>query len=171
MKKRGQVWVETVTYTLVAFVLIGLILAFVKPKIDELQDKALMEQSLNVLKQIDSVISEVYQEGTGNKRLVEVLLKKGELTVDSEKDSILFEFTGRYQYSEPGQNYSESSFDIRTTKVGSNYKVEMEKKYANFNITYADKDMKKVFGGSTTPYKLFISNNGGSSQIIDFSVQ
>jgi len=43
-KKKGQVWIETVTYTLIAFVLIGLILAFVKPKIDELQDKALIDR-------------------------------------------------------------------------------------------------------------------------------
>ena len=32
MKKEGQVWVETVVYTLIAFVLIGLVLSFAKPK-------------------------------------------------------------------------------------------------------------------------------------------
>src|SRR3989344_6810533 len=164
MKKQGQVWVETVTYTLVAFVLIGLILAFVKPKIDELQDKALIEQSLNVLKQVDSIINEVYQDGVGNKRLVEVLLKKGELTVDSGNDSLLFEFTGRYEYSEHGQNYSESSFNIRTEKIGSSYKVTIGKNYPNFNISYADKNLKKVFPRSSAPYRIFITNKGGASQ-------
>ena len=38
-KKRGQVWVETVIYTLIALALIGTVLAFVKPKVEEMQDK------------------------------------------------------------------------------------------------------------------------------------
>ena len=56
MKKRGQVWIETVTYTLVAFVLIGLVLSFVKPKIEELQDQAIIEQSTSMIKEIDSIL-------------------------------------------------------------------------------------------------------------------
>ena len=50
--KRGQIWVETMVYTLIAFALIGLVLAFVKPKIQETQDKAIIEQSVNILKDI-----------------------------------------------------------------------------------------------------------------------
>ena len=50
-KKNGQVWVETVIYTLIAFSLIAAVLAFVKPKIDELQDKAIIEQSIGMIKE------------------------------------------------------------------------------------------------------------------------
>lgn len=171
MKKKGQVWVETVTYTLVAFVLIGLILAFVKPKIDELQDKALIEQSMNVMRQIDSVINEVYEDGTGNKRLIEILIKKGNLIIDSENDSLKFEFEGNYQYSEVGQNYSESSFSILTTQNGPLYKILIEKNYPNFNITYSERDSSRTFGGSSSPYGIFISNKGGPTQTIDFEVR
>ena len=171
MKKKGQVWVETVTYTLVAFVLIGLVLAFVKPRIDELQDKALIEQSLGVLKKIDSIISEVYLEGPGNKRLVEVVLKKGEISINSESDTLNFEFEGNYQYSEPGTNYKEGSFEILTTKIGPLYKVEISKSYPDFNITYEDKDIPKVLPESSVPYRVFIANRGGASQAIDFSLE
>ncbi|MBU2612794.1 MAG: hypothetical protein KKB62_03680, partial [Nanoarchaeota archaeon] len=76
-KKKGQIWIETVTYTLVAFVLIALILAFVKPKIDQLQDQALIEQSFKMLNGIDSVVNSVYDTGIGNKRMVELSIKKG----------------------------------------------------------------------------------------------
>ena len=55
---RGQVWVETVTYTLIALVLIGLVLSFTKPKIEELQDRTLIEQSIQVLKELDVAIKE-----------------------------------------------------------------------------------------------------------------
>ena len=36
-KKRGQIWVETVIYTLIALILIGLVLTFITPKIKEIQ--------------------------------------------------------------------------------------------------------------------------------------
>ncbi len=171
MKKKGQVWVETVTYTLIVFVLIGLILAFVKPKIDELQDKSLIDQSIKILKRIDLVVSEVYDSGEGNKRMVEISIKKGALTINSTNNSISFLFEGRYMYSEPGLEYSEGSFNILTTKLGSTYKVLIEKKYSNINITYSDKKDVKTLGRSSTPYQIFISNKGGPSQVIDFSIK
>ena len=170
-KKKGQVWIETVTYTLIAFVLIGLILAFVKPKIDELQDKALIDQSINVLKQIDFVINEVYQEGVGNKRMIEIGLKEGQITFNSTNDSISFFFEGKYMYSEPGLQYKEGSFDVLTSKLGSTYKVLIKKEYPNFNLTYFGKEDSKALSKSTTPYELFISNKGGTSQVIDFPIK
>ena len=45
--KHGQVWVETVIYTLIAFALIGTVLTFVKPKIEEMQDSAIISQRNN----------------------------------------------------------------------------------------------------------------------------
>jgi len=170
MKNKGQIWIETVTYTLVAFILIGLILAFVKPKIDELQDKALIDQSLNLLKKIDQVIGEVYDKGVGNKRMVDVLIRKGELSINSTNYTISLYFEGEYEYSEVGQIIQEGSFEILTTKVGSSYGVLMEKKYENYNITYSGREITKLIGKSPTPYKLFISNKGGGSQVIDFSI-
>ena len=52
VKKRGQIWVETVIYTLIALVMIGTILAFALPKISEIQDKSTIEQSIIVIKDI-----------------------------------------------------------------------------------------------------------------------
>ena len=43
--KKAQVWIETVIYTLIALALIGTVLAFVKPKIQEIQDKIVKIQS------------------------------------------------------------------------------------------------------------------------------
>ena len=169
--KKGQVWIETVTYTLIAFVLIGLILAFVKPKIDELQDKALIDQSINVMKQIDSVVNEVYNEGVGNKRLVEVLIRDGTIIINSTDNSLEFNFEGSYMYSEPGQSYNEGSFAILTTQKGSVYDISIKKNYPNYDLTYSDKENSKALSKSSTPYELFISNKGGTSQNIDFSIK
>jgi len=170
-EKKGQVWIETVTYTLVAFVLIGLILAFVKPKIDELQDRSLIDQSINVMKQIDSVINEVYNEGVGNKRKVEVLVRDGTITFNSTNNSIGFYFEGSYMYSEPGLTYSEGSFQVSTIQKGSVYKVFVTKFYPNLNFTYLGREDSKTLSRASTPYEVFISNKGGTSQNIDFSIK
>jgi len=67
--------------------------------------------------------------------------------------------------------YKEGSFDVLTTKVGSTYKVLVKKDYPNFNLTYFGRENSKTLSKSTTFYELFISNKGGTSQIIDFSIK
>lgn len=98
---RGQVWIETVIYLLIAFVMMGLVLSYVKPKIEDLRDKAIIEQSLDVINEIDNTISTI--GSTGNKRLIEIGVKKGVFNIDSENDMITFELETKYQYSEFGK--------------------------------------------------------------------
>src|SRR3989344_4641577 len=87
--KRGQIWVETVIYTLIAFSLMGLVLAFVVPKVEEIQDKGVIEQSIGVLQDIDSVIRGL--GGPGNQRVLELGIQKGSITIDSINEKIFFD--------------------------------------------------------------------------------
>lgn len=169
--KRGQVWIETVTYTLVAFILIGLVLSFAKPKIESLQDQAIIEQSFKILKQIDLKINEVSDYGSGNKRKIELELKKGELTFNSTNNSIKFTLDGKFMYSEPGQKYNEGDFQILTIERGKDYIVTIEKEYPNLNFTYNNKEEDKIIPRSASPYIIFITNNGGVVQNIDFTIE
>jgi type II secretory pathway pseudopilin PulG len=170
MNKSGQVWIETVTYTLVAFIMIGLVLSFAKPKVEELQDQAIIEQSINLMKNLDLTIREVAEMGQGNKRKVEINLKKGNLEIDSISDSVLFTFEGNYMYSQPGQNYSDGNLKILTEEKGTKYNVTLELQYPNLNITYLGDDQKKKLTGSGTPYVIFISNKGGQNPVVDFEI-
>ena len=88
---KGQVWIETVVYTLIAFAILGAVLGFAKPKIEELQDKAVIEQSILMLENIDGIIEEI-KTVQGNKREIELGIKKGSLTIDSENDQIIFRY-------------------------------------------------------------------------------
>jgi len=81
-RKIGQVWIETVIYTLIAFVMMGLILSYAKPKIEEIQDNALLKQSTEMLKTIDSTI--LTMGAAGNQRTPGVTIKKGSLTIDGD---------------------------------------------------------------------------------------
>jgi len=168
IKKRGQVWIEAVTYTLIAFVMIGLVLSFAKPKIKELEDHAILEQSMNMIKEIDSVIQNLGERGVGNKRKIELNLKKGDFEINAINDSIIFSMESSYLYSQPGQTYEEGSVAVTTTQKGKYYFILMERNYSDFNFTYGGKEENKKIPSATTSYTLFISNKGGEDHMIDF---
>ena len=168
---RGQVWIETVTYTLVAFVIIGLVLGFARPKIQDIQDKTTIDQSIVMLKDIDSVITRLNDAGVGNKRKIELNIRKGELEINATNDSISFFIEGKHQYSELGQLYQEGEFEILTNQKGDFYNVSIKRTYDNLNFTYVGKEESKKISSSPTPYILFIQNNGGSTFNIDFEFE
>ncbi len=172
MKKRGQVWIETVTYTLVALVMIGLVLAFAKPKIEEMQDQAVIQQSIKMIKEIDSVIKEVGEKGIGNKRKLEINLKKGEFKIDSENDTLIFYLESSYMYSQPGQEYQEGNLNITTEEKGKIYEITIKQQFSpKYNLTYSLKEETKEIFKASTPYFLFITNNGGTiNDNIDFEL-
>jgi len=169
-KKRGQVWVETIIYTLIAFVMIGLVLFFAAPKIGQVQDKSIIEQSISVMENIDLVILEVRSEA-GNRREVKLKIRKGDLKIDSANDMLVFEMISRHTYSEPGEDISEGNIIVHTAKRGDLNVVNLTLDYSGlYNITYNGGDELKTITKSATTYKLFISNQGGTPQVIDFEL-
>jgi len=170
MKKGGQVWIETVIYTLIAFILIGMVLAFAKPKIEEMQDKAFIEQSIEVLKEIDDIVRDIKSGGEGNKRQIELGIKKGVLTIDGENDLFMFEIESRYEYSEPEKEISDAGIIILTEKTGDIYQVTLTKLYEENDIKFQEEDILKSISKSPTSYTIFISNLGGEKTIINVEV-
>ncbi len=172
--KSGQLWVETVIYTLIAFVLISAVLAIAQPKIRELQDKTFIEQSLGIMKDVNNIFLALAQGGTGNKRLIELGINKGDLKIDPATDSLTFEMESSYLYSEPDKDISDGEIIIHTRERGDGYVVNMTQDYSDmYNITYQGKEELKDFGQSSAPYRLFISNKGKDTAnriIIDFEI-
>ncbi|MHA1988096.1 MAG: hypothetical protein ACW98D_15785 [Promethearchaeota archaeon] len=159
-KKRGQIWIETVIYTLIAFIMIGLVLAFVKPKIEEIQDKTIVEQSIKLMEEINTIILSIVQGGAGNKRLIELEIKKGLLKIDGFNDELVFEVESRYLYSQPGEDIYHGSVIIHTEEKGKFNIINLTSDYNRYNIKYQGEDILKTITKSSTPYKIFISNNG-----------
>jgi len=160
--KSGQVWVETVIYTLIALVMIGAVLAFAVPKVQEIQDKAIIEQSINSINDINNVVLSVVQGGAGNKRIVEANIKKGLLKIDGVNNKIGFEMETSYVYSEPGKKINLGDIEAITEKVSGAYKVTLTASY-NYNITYNGNDEEKSIDQSPVPYKIIIENKGDVS--------
>ncbi|MEK6906671.1 MAG: hypothetical protein AABW81_03550 [Nanoarchaeota archaeon] len=172
-KRKGQVWVETVIYTLIAFIMIGLVLSFVKPKIEEMQDKVIIDQSIKMLKEIDDTIFSI-RGASGNQRVIDITLEKGIINVDGVNDKIFFELTTRNEYSEPGVDINYDNLIINTQEVGNLNIVNIKRDYSgNYNITYNERDETKVITKSSRPHKIVISNKGRDSNnkiIIDMEV-
>ena len=158
-KKRGQIWIETVLYTLIAFVLIGLVLAFARPKIEEYQDKSTIEQSISVLEEIDVIIKNMGD--AGNQRLVTLNLNKGILNIDGENDKIFFELESRYEYSQPGLNISIGNIIAKTEEKEKIYDVTLIQNYLEeYNIRFKNNDELYSIKRAATPYRILISNKG-----------
>ena len=158
--QRGQIWVETIIYTLIAFALIGLVLAFVKPKIEEIQDKGIIEQSISVLEEINLIIDDIRGD-PGNQRIINLGISKGIFSIDGENNKLFFEIESRYIYSEPGRNVTIGNIIVLTEKKGKINDVTLTRNYeGEYDITYQNMNELKEIGKTSTSYTLLIANKG-----------
>jgi len=159
VNKLGQVWIETVIYTLIAFVMIGLVLGYARPKIQEIQDQALLKQSTEMLKQIDSTL--LSMGSAGNQRILEISIQKGELKIDGELEKIIFEMESQSLYSEPGKEISDGSIIILTEEGADTNLVRLTLDYYDiYNLKIQGKDEVKTLSTASTSYKFSILNEG-----------
>ncbi|MCU0641978.1 MAG: hypothetical protein MUF61_00130 [archaeon] len=158
--KKGQVWIETVLYTLIGLALIGIALGFIMPKINETRDRVLVEQAASSLSVLDEKINEVVQKGIGNVRENEFMMKKGELYFNSSTDEILFVIRdlGR-PYSQPGVEIPQGRITIKTVTEQKGNSVYIKADY-RANITFSGKEELVKFSAAQIPYKFYIENKG-----------
>ena len=171
MNSRGQVWIETVIYTLIAFVMIGLVLSYAQPKIQQAQDTTIIEQSITMMKEIDSTILNI--GATGNQRILEIGIKKGDLIIDGITNKIIFQMESQSVYSEPGTSIPDGSVIILTEEQSGYNLVTLTEDYnEDYNIRFSTEDREKKLSKASTSYKLIILNKGTEEGkiILDFSL-
>jgi type II secretory pathway pseudopilin PulG len=162
IRKKGQVWVETVIYTLIGLTIMGLVLAVALPKINQKKDEVLIDQAIKAMGNIDDRIYEV-QRATGNVRSPNIDIGKGRVIIDLDEDSISWVIDSKFKYSEPGF----------PTEVGTNMIIlteETDPWTVTVKIIYGV-DLRfdelstgtKELDSAPTPYKLRIENAGKSS--------
>lgn len=156
MKKNAQVWIETVLYTLIGLALIGMVLAFIMPKINETKDRLAVDQTTEALNDLASKMDSI----PGNIRQMDFTMRRGEMTVDSPNNKILFVFNDITKpLSEIGQEIPQGKIIMLTEKGQKYYKVSLildlnktvDLKYKNTEETFK-------FVASPRPYKIEISS-------------
>lgn len=155
----GQVWVETVLYTLIGIAIIGMVLSFAYPKIRAAQEAALIEQSVTTIANFDEVISLVNGRGPGNVKTYTFMLKRGKLVIDGGQDKIVLELRGlSSEYSEPGLPVKQGRVEVLTTKEAKGYAVNVSVNYRMekgfIDVKVGESDIEKEFAQAATPYVL-----------------
>jgi len=167
---KGQVWVETVIYTLIGLGLISVVLVLVTPKINEYKDRSILEQTISSLNGIDREIQNVLSGGPGNARVVQFSMKRGKIFFDRKNNSILFVLDdSSVLFSESGQETSIGNIKVLSEKGTKKNKVLLRLDY-NFDLDFeGDKDVLE-FVQSSTPYKFRFENAGflNSTQVVLF---
>ena len=174
--KKGQVWIETVLYTLIGLAIMGVILSLVKPTLDQKRDQLILGQAIEILNGIDSQIADVIYRGEGNTRTVDVTLRKGVIVINSPNDSIELSMESQHMYSEIGREVKSGRIVIFTKELSKkNYVVSMRMDYKiSSNITFSGSEREKTIQESSTPYKIVITNNGrrgGEKTNVDFDIK
>lgn len=160
MEKKGQVWIETVVYTLIGLVIIGIVISIATPKIKQMTDRAVVEQTITALNELNSKVY-VTQTAEGNSRELFFKIKKGKLVIDSAQNKIyyLLEETN-LMYSQPGAEIRQGDIKILTEEKNKKYSIRLGLDY-NLDITFGEKNENKVLSQAPTAYHLLITNEGG----------
>lgn len=158
--KRGQVWVETVIYTLIGLSIMGVLLAVTKPKIEQMKDKILIEQTIASLNEISSKIYDA-QSAIGNKRILTLKITKGNFYIDPEKNRLGWILDSSYKYSQLDKEVNMGGMVV-STRGGNPYLVEIYMDYIT-NITVDGKKDYVSYDGTPRPYSLIIENIGSVS--------
>lgn len=160
-QKKTQVWIETVIYTLMGLAIMGMIIAVMTPKINQMTDKAILTHSTESLTNINQQIFEVLTS-VGNQRQAILNVKKGEYYIDSLNNSIYFvlKSTG-LKYSQPGFLFNQGEVDVLTVDNGNKkYDVYLFLNYSSLNITFNNQKINKQLTSSPTAYDILIQNKG-----------
>jgi type II secretory pathway pseudopilin PulG len=169
--KSGQVWVETVIYTLIGLSVIGILLAVSTPKINEMKDRLRINEAIDILNQMDTKISEV-QSAPSNQRVYDLIINKGKVTLDAVNDEIIWTIETNYKYSEPGTIFNVGDLKVITEGDGF-YKINLTREY-NADLTVNGEGSKVyVMESASIPYVLTIKSVGssGSAIKVDISVK
>jgi hypothetical protein len=167
--RSGQVWIETVIYTLIGLAVIGILLAVAKPKIDEIKDRAIIDQSIEIM---DLVIEKIHavRIAPGNRRVVDLKIGKGKFVIDNENDEIYWVITAsRVEYSQVGEWVPVSGHLEVLTEEANPYTITLKMDYS-VDLRFSEETIgEKELDEAPTPYSLKIENagvEGGNTVIV-----
>ncbi len=161
--------VSVVLYTLIGLAVIGLMLAATRPKIAEIKDATIIDQTIKMLNDFDSTVQRTRQ-ATGMRLHYDLHLNRGKFIINPDDDLVQWLLEdSNYMYSEIGEENSVGNINYITEEYGDKYKVTLFLNYT-IDITFdKSNDVSKTLQASEDAYRLWIENIGGG--VIDVSVE
>jgi len=172
--RKADVWISTVLYTLISLAIIGTLLAVVRPRIDEMRDHYLIDQTINALNQIDKTVTSV-KTAQGMRLPVEFQLSRGILIFNTTDKIIQWNLPdSRYQYSEIGFPVTiGKSLSLKTLKSGDRWNISVQLNYSDINFTVNNQSSSKTYQSSSRVYSIWVENKGMVDNMlkIDFGLE
>ncbi|MEK6927576.1 MAG: hypothetical protein AABX11_04025 [Nanoarchaeota archaeon] len=169
--KKGQVWIETTLYTLIGLAIIAMVLTYALPKITSYQEKIVIEQSINSMRQLDSLINAVASAGPGNRRSYDINFKTGELIFNGSSENVYFILKELSKpYSEVGIPINQKGVVVKTSQETKKYSTRLDLNYNSNNTDIATEDGAILsLPPSAVGYRIWVYHNGtasGKNQIV-----
>lgn len=149
MRKKGEVWVSAILYTLIITSAIVLVIKIGVPMIENMSDKSSFSNAKSTMLSIDKTINEVANEGEGSQRVIPVDIKDGKIFIKNNELSWEIKTKNDIMESRSDQNFGNlrisSNSNVKTLETNSSYYMETSIEGDIFNVS-----MKKI--GSLTNY-------------------
>ncbi len=161
--KKGAIWVSTVLYVLISLTILSVVFSVVKPKIDEARDRAIVEQSIIMLNDLDNAVK-LASQSTGTQLKREVKISNGDLFFNTRNGMNNVTFILKQtnlKYSEIDSEITSGNLAILTKKS-----AQESGKYDLYITLKIDISGKEIYSEisqlspSPFPYSVFIKNNG-----------
>ncbi|MBN1502987.1 hypothetical protein JW930_05575 [Candidatus Woesearchaeota archaeon] len=138
MKKKGQVWVSAILYTLVAAMAIVIILQTGIPILSRFKDQATFTKTKDVMLNLDKHITEIAREGEGSQRVVTIDITDGKLIVDNNQ--IVWELETKNKLIDPRTSQIEgnliitSNANVQTIETDNDFIMQTQIKNDTFSV-------------------------------------
>jgi type II secretory pathway pseudopilin PulG len=156
---KAVVWISTILYTAVSLAIIGLLLAVIQPKIAQVRDSIIIDQTESSLEGIDTTIQNT-QGAAGTKMWSDFKLGQGQLAISGAQNAITWTHDINYQYSELNKTIHSGSIYVLTQQISGKYRVSLFLNYTNLNLTFNGMDQDRILQAAPSPYKLWFENKG-----------
>lgn len=130
-KKRAQVWVSALLYTLVAAVSIAFILQAGMPLIEGMRDRSVFTKMKNQMLLLDQQVQQVASEGKGSQRYIPFEVAQGDLLMND--DGLQWQMKTEAKIVEPRSSYKvgnlliSANSDVTAVDEVSSYSLENSK--------------------------------------------
>lgn len=133
-RKKGQVWISVVLYSLIAVVVMTLVLQAGLPLLGKAQDQTMFSQKKDDFILLDQYIKDLAKEEEGSQRLVNINVDEGDMLVSD--DTLRWEMETSAKIIEPG-----SSIKLGNVRLTSNADVSA---YSDLNYYYLENNYVTV---------------------------
>ena len=159
--KKGQVWMETLLYTVVSIAILGVVLSFALPKLEQNKERALIAMHISTLKTLDALVLNLANAPAGNSRAYSLQLERGTFVIDGTANKLLFTIPEvGVKYSEVGVTIHDGSVSVLTSAAGKKkYTITLSTSYDSLGLDLVadQKDSALEFTQAPTPYTLQIT--------------